>query len=58
MQNILSRINIFNLLIYRSILKSFCNKLVSQSKYNKISKNKKKFKKKRVLEKRVFEILI
>ncbi len=56
MRNILSKTNIFSLLICRSISKFSCNKLVFQFERNKISKDKKKFKKKK--KKCVFKILI
>ncbi len=42
MQNVLFKINILNLLICRSILKSFCDRLIFQFERNKISKDKKK----------------
>ncbi len=42
MQNVLFKINIFNLLTCRSISKFSRNKLISQSRHNKINKDKKK----------------
>jgi len=51
----LFRINILNLLVSRLILKFSCNKLVSQSKHNNISINKKSFKK-NIKEKSIWSI--
>ena len=40
MRKVLSKTNIFNLLICRSILKFLCNKLISWFSYKKININK------------------
>ncbi len=52
MRNVLSRINIFNLLICRSISKSSRDKLISQFEHNKISKDKEKFQKEKSIKKK------
>jgi len=48
----LFKTNIFNLLVYRSISNFFCNKLIFQSEYNKINKDKEKSQKEKNTKKK------
>jgi len=58
MRNVLSKIDILNLLVCRLISKSFCDKLISRFHRKNISTSKEKSRKKKLLNKKVLEIII